>query len=86
MIKPNIKITVTEIRGRGTCDAGIKVGDSWLVDEFNAPFCAWAYNAIFPFVTGMMYGAKFPWEKDSKVAFACCPDPHNSVVFKIERL
>jgi len=86
MPKYDLKITVTEVRGGGTCDMGIKIGDSWKAEEGRAPFCTWAYSAIFPFISAMRYGAKFPWEPNAEVAFACCPDPHNTVVFKIERL
>ncbi len=82
----DLKITVTEIRGRGSCPFGIKAGDSWAFEEEKAPFCAWAHTAIFPFLSAMKYGAAFPWEPDPKVAYACCPDPHNTVVFKVERV
>lgn len=80
-----IKITVTEVRGKGCCEFGIKVGDSWVFDEKNVQFCSYAHTAVFPFVCAMKYGAVLPWEPDQNVAYACCPDPHNTVVFKIER-
>lgn len=86
MPKYNIKITVTEVRGGGKCDMGIKVGDSWMMEEDKAKFCTWAHSAIFPFIAAMRYGAGFPWEPNPEVAYACCPDPYNTVVFKIERL
>ena len=85
MAKYNIKITVTEVRGKGKCSMGLKKGDSWIFKENQVPFCVWAFNSMFPFISAMKYGAKFPWEPKKNVAYVSCPDPDNTVVFKIER-
>jgi len=81
-----IRITVDRVKGKGICSLGLKKGDKFLFREEGADFCLWAQNAIFPFITAMRYGARFPWENNPDVAYACCPDPYNTVVFKIERL
>ncbi|MBI5152805.1 TIGR04076 family protein [Candidatus Peregrinibacteria bacterium] len=86
MAKYNLKITVVEVRGGGKCEKGLKVGDTLMYSEDKIDFCAWAHNAMFPFISAMRYGAKFPWEPNSETAYVSCPDPHNTVVFKIERL
>lgn len=86
MVKYKLKATVTEVRGQGICEMGHKVGDTFEIAEDHVNFCAWAHVAIFPFISAMIYGAAFPWEPDPDVAYACCPDPHNTVVFKIERI
>jgi uncharacterized repeat protein (TIGR04076 family) len=83
----NLKVTVTEIRGKGHCEYGIKKGDTFLLDDDTKGVpCMYANSAIFPFISGMRYGAAFPWEPDPNVGYACCPDPYNTVVFKIERV
>ena len=81
-----IKITVDKIKGKGICSLGLKKGDKFWFREEGSDFCLWAQNAIFPFITALRYGGSFPWEKNKDVAYACCPDPYNSVVFKIERI
>lgn len=86
MPKYETRVTVTEVRGDGKCPQGLKAGDAFTIREDGADFCNWAYCAIFPFISAMRYGATFPWEPNSEEAYACCPDPHRTVVFKIERL
>ena len=53
------------------------------MEETHCDFCSWAHNAIFPFIQALKYGGNFPWEKEKGTAMACCPDPYNTVVFKI---
>ncbi len=81
-----IKITVDKIKGKGICSLGLKKGDSFWFREEESQFCQWAANAIFPFVAALKYGGSFPWEKNKNIAYACCPDQYNTVVFKIERI
>ncbi len=82
-----IAVTVKEIIGKGTPACGFKPGDSWEVagNETINDFCGWAFTAIFPFITVLRFGGKFPWEEDPDTATVCCPDPHNPVVFEIKR-
>ena len=80
-----IIIEVTEIRGGGRCSYGLKVGDRFEAREEGADFCVWAHQALFPFITALKFGGTLPWEEDPDFAFACCPDPHNTVVFKLTR-
>jgi len=81
-----IRISVDKIKGKGICPLGLKKGDKFWFKEEKGDFCVWAQNAIFPFISAMRYGAAFPWEKNPDTAFACCPDPYNTVVFKIARI
>jgi uncharacterized repeat protein (TIGR04076 family) len=82
-----VTIRVREIQGGGSCSFGIRPGDSWVVSGEETPpeFCAWALQAIFPFLTVLRFGGEFPWEEDKDTAVVCCPDPHNSVVFELRR-
>ncbi len=84
-----IKIRVKEIRGKGKCAAGLKVGDEFEINENGQPvpisFCAWAFNAMWPFITAIRYGGTLPWEKDPDKAYVACPDPETTVIFEIIR-
>jgi uncharacterized repeat protein (TIGR04076 family) len=80
-----LEAEVVEIRGIGRCPLGIKVGDKFEIDDEGSDLCGWAYHTMFPFLTVLQYGGSFPWEPYSDQSLICCPDPHNTVVFKITR-
>lgn len=79
-----VRLEVTEILIGGECPVGIKVGDSWLVEDGIVPegICAAAWNAIQPYVVAIRYGGVMPWSGEAEFS-ACCPDPANPVVFKM---
>lgn len=83
-----IEIKVVKILEKGVCSYGHKTGDVFVVEANEQPFglCAWAFNSIFPFLTVLRFGGDFPWEEEAGKAVACCPDPHNPVVFELRRL
>jgi uncharacterized repeat protein (TIGR04076 family) len=81
----NVSIKVKSQKGH--CEAGHKVGDQWLVGEKTPEgICLFAFSSLFPFITPLMYGGAFPWEKDPDVTTVACPDPDNPVVFEIRRI
>ena len=81
------KVRVKVVSQKGTCDAGHKVGDHWIVDKKTpAGICLSAFNSLFPSLRVLMYGGSFPWESDPDVARAACPDGANPVVFELRRL
>jgi len=72
------------ISQRGTCAAGLKVGDRFVIgDKTPAGMCSWAFYTLFPFAGVLQYGGAFPWEKDSNKTTVACPDPENPVVFEL---
>lgn len=79
-----VRLMVTEILVGGECPVGIKVGDSWLIEDGIVPegICAAAWNAIQPYVVAIRYGGVMPWSGEAEFS-ACCPDPGNPVVFKM---
>lgn len=79
-----VRLEVTEILLGGECPVGIKVGDSWLIEDGIVPkgICAAAWNAIQPYVVAIRYGGVMPWSGEAKFS-ACCPDPANPVVFRM---
>ncbi len=83
-------VRVAELRhesGREPCNL-YSLGEEFdlTVPEERAKVCRWAYNSMFPFLTVLEFGGALPWEPDPKKAFVSCPDPHNVVVFEIERM
>jgi len=80
-----VKVKVTSQKGH--CEAGHKVGDEWLVGE-KAPegLCIFAFGSLLPFITPLMFGASFPWEKDPDMTTVACPDAENPVTFEISRV
>ena len=74
------------ISQRGTCAAGHKVGDKFVIgDKTPAGMCSWAFYALFPFAEVLQYGGAFPWESDPDKTTVACPDPDNPVVFELRR-
>jgi uncharacterized repeat protein (TIGR04076 family) len=81
----NVSIKVKSQKGH--CEAGHKVGDQWLVGEKTPEgICLFAFSSLLPFITPLMYGGAFPWDKDPDVTTVPCPDPDNPVVFEIRRI
>jgi uncharacterized repeat protein (TIGR04076 family) len=88
MAGPNgipVRLEITEILVGGECPVGHKVGDSWIVKDGIVPegICAAAFNAMQPYLVAIRYGGAMPWSGEAKFS-ACCPDPANPVVFKME--
>jgi uncharacterized repeat protein (TIGR04076 family) len=77
-----VRVEIVDIMGSGECPSGFEVGRSWVVADSVVPegMCAWAYNAISPFITALRCDGRFPW-RDDPVARVCCPDADNPVVF-----
>jgi len=74
------------ISQKGTCAAGHKVGDEFVIGEKTPPdLCSWAFYALFPFAEVLQFGGSFPWEKDKNKTTVACPDPGNPVVFELRR-
>jgi len=68
-----VQITVKE----GKCAGGFhEVGRQFTVERTTPEgMCLGAWNAIAPYVTTLLCGGNFPWEKEKGVATIHCPDP-----------
>jgi uncharacterized repeat protein (TIGR04076 family) len=87
MAGPNgttVRVEIIEIMGSGVCSAGLKVGQSWVVSDDFCPegICAWAFQAMMPFISALRFGGRFPWSGE-RTARVCCPDADNPVVFRV---
>ena len=75
------------ISQEGTCEAGHKVGDEFVIEEvLPSGVCSWAFYSLFPFSTVLQFGGSFPWESDPDKTTVACPDPANPVVFELRRI
>ncbi len=80
------EVTARVISQKGTCVAGHKVGDEFVIGQETPPgLCSWAFYALFPFSQVLRFGGAFPWEKDPDKAIVACPDADNPVVFELRR-
>jgi uncharacterized repeat protein (TIGR04076 family) len=81
------KVMARVVSQKGTCEAGLKVGDEFPVGEKTpANVCSFAYTAIFPFAVALMTGGSFAWEKDPDRTTVACPDPDNPVIIELSRI
>jgi uncharacterized repeat protein (TIGR04076 family) len=79
-----VRVEIVEIMGGGTCPSGLEVGRMWEIGDGLCPqgMCAWAFNAILPFVATLRFNGRFPW-RDEPTVRVCCPDADNPVVFRL---
>jgi uncharacterized repeat protein (TIGR04076 family) len=74
------------ISQKGTCVAGHKVGDKFIIGQQTpSDLCSWAFYSLFPFAEVLQFGGSFPWENERNKATVACPDPENPVVFELRR-
>jgi len=80
-------IAIKVISQKGTCDAGHKVGDEWVIaGKTPEGICLSAFSVLYPSARALRFGGSFPWETDPDVTTAACPDANNPVVFELRRL
>ena len=79
-----VRVEIIGIMGAGKCPSGFEVGRSWVIADGLCPtgMCAWAYNALLPFITTLRFNGRFPW-REEPMAHLCCPDADNPVVFNL---
>ncbi len=81
------EVAANVISQKGTCAAGHKVGDKFMIADKTPPgMCAWAFYTLFPCISVLQFGGSFPWEENGDKATVACPDPVNPVVFDLERV
>jgi len=87
----NLTGKIIDIKGK--CHAGHKVGEEVELTIFGGDkpsagikLCPFFLHDLFPYLCVMQFGGQFPWETDSNVFVASCPDIKNGVTIKIERI
>ena len=72
------------ISQKGTCSAGHKVGDEFIIGILCRLECVPGHSIpLFPFVSALQSGGSFPWEKDPDKTTVACPDAESPVVFEL---
>jgi uncharacterized repeat protein (TIGR04076 family) len=80
-------VEITVISQKGTCGAGHKAGDKWIVSNHTpGGICLSAYPLMESSIDVLKYGGSFPWSENPDESGAVCPDPQNPVAFKIRRI
>ncbi len=81
------EVVARVISQQGTCGAGHKVGDEWVIgSKTPAGLCLSALYAIYPNVRVLRFGGTFPWATDPYITTIACPDAKNPIVFEVRRL
>jgi uncharacterized repeat protein (TIGR04076 family) len=81
------EIIARVISQKGTCEAGHKVGDEFVIGQKTpSGMCSWSYYTLFPFAEVLEFGGTFPWEADLNKTTVACPDPANPVIFEVRRI
>jgi uncharacterized repeat protein (TIGR04076 family) len=79
------KIIATVVSLKGECNAGHKAGDTFEVSCWNSGnLCGWFYHDMFPSLTSLQFGGKFPWWEGDSIELEC-PDRFNLLTIKLER-
>lgn len=77
---------VIEVRGSGQCSAGHRVGDRFVFTVDRTPsMCPWAMGALLAPAAVLLNGGSFPWAGGGEPTEWCCPDPTDTVVFRLAR-
>jgi uncharacterized repeat protein (TIGR04076 family) len=68
---------------KGECTAGHKKGDSFSLSCYDSGgLCGFFYHDIFPSLSVMQFGGRYPWNKEDVMVIEC-PDRKNAVTLRI---
>ena len=82
-------IEIKLVEAHGTCVAGHKVGDTFVVPGDTVRFscdglCIHALYSMLPKIFAMRYGARFPWARSDDTAVThACPDAASPHTFEL---
>lgn len=65
------------------------VGDEFVIDSGTGMpdgFCQGAFMDLSRFISGLRFGADYPWMKEPGTMVCACPDGLRPVIFRLERL
>ena len=80
-------VQITGVSQKGSCGAGHKVGDKWIVGGTTpSGICNEAYHMLYPNLRNYKFGGILPWTQDQDSTQVCCNDPINPVVFELKRI
>ena len=82
-----VKLTVHSILKK-ECPMGLKVGDSWLMEDSKTPtgMCAALFCTAYPVIRTFRLGGEHPWDEDKDVTHVSCSDPESILILEVKRL
>ena len=87
MAQQAYKVIIKLVRNQSPYHIGHQIGDEWVFNYKTPPdMCCLAYNAIYPMVLALKYGATFPWQDDPDVIMFSCPDHLVNNTFELRRV
>jgi uncharacterized repeat protein (TIGR04076 family) len=79
------KIVATVTGLKGTCNAGHFVGEKLELSCHNpGGLCGFFYHDLFPTLSVMQFGGKYPWGDPSSIELEC-PDRYNLLTVRLDR-
>lgn len=86
-MKASYRVEVRVVEQSGTCVFGHKVGDLACFDGWGIEgrICWHSLCSMMYKIHGFLYGASYPWLKDTDTARHPCPDDANPVIYEIWR-
>lgn len=80
------KHLTAEVRSvKGHCSAGHKVGEVIKLGCWDSGgLCGFFYHDVFPTISVMQFGGRYPWESEEGHMMGC-PDTHNQVTIRLTR-
>ncbi len=80
---PPLRAEVIEVKGE--CSAGHRKGDTFRIGCYDSGgLCGFFYHDIFPSLSVMQFGGKYPWSPADQLTLEC-PDRQNAVTVKITK-
>jgi len=80
-------VRIKVVSQKGTCLAGHKVGDEWVVGiDTPKGLCHEAFFAMYTFMSLYQRGGTYSYPFESGICRVCCPDPWNPVLFELSRI
>ena len=78
------KIMATVTGLKGTCNAGHFVGEKFELSCHNpGGLCGFFYHDLFPTLSVMQFGGKYPWGDPNAIEMEC-PDRYNLLTLRLE--
>ena len=79
------RLTAEVLSVKGHCSAGHKVGDILKLGCWDTGgLCGFFYHDIFPNISVIQFGGKYPWEGEDGLTLEC-PDKFNLVTIQLKR-
>jgi len=82
----DVKLVVVD--KKGFCACHHYIGQEFIIKRQKTceGICVSAFHSLLTHYFGFVFGAKFPWDHDPNFTYIGCPDPINTVTFRLEKI